>query len=81
MGGFTFNDFMHQVVSPIEKGITTPFTQTSNDLKKTTSTITHSFDNVVNKGAGALDGLFNSLSNPLLIIGVGVVAVFILTKK
>ena len=79
--GFTFNDFMHQVVSPIEKGITGPFTQASNDLKKTSSSITHSFDNVVDKGAGALDGLFNSLSNPLLIIGVGVVAFFVITKK
>jgi hypothetical protein len=79
--GFTFNDFMHQVITPIEKGITNPFTQTSNDLKKTTSSITHSFDNVVDKGAGALDGLFNSLSNPLLLIGVGVVAFFVITKK
>jgi hypothetical protein len=79
--GFTFNDFMHQVVSPIEKGITSPFTQASSDLKKTSSSITHSFDNVVDKGAGALDGLFNSLSNPLLLIGVGVVAFFVITKK
>ena len=79
--GFTFNDFMHQVVAPIEKGITSPFTQASSDLKKTSSTITHSFDNVVNKGAGALDGLFNSLSNPLLIIGIGAVAFFVITKK
>jgi len=28
-----------------------------------------------------LDGLFNSLSNPLLLIGVGVVAFFVITKK
>ena len=79
--GFTFNDFMHQVISHIEKGITSPFTQASNDLKKTSSTITHSFDNVVNKGAGALDGLFNSFSNPLLIFGIGAVAFFVITKK
>ena len=71
---------MHQVVSPIEKGITSPFTQASNDLKKTSSSITHSFDNVVDKGAGA-DSLCNSFSNPLLIIGIGAVAFFVITKN
>lgn len=81
MGKFSFNDFIHQIVQPVEKGITDPFNKATNNLKQTTSSITHSIDNVVDKGAGALDGLLNNLSSPLLIIGVGIVAVFLLTKK
>ena len=49
---FTFNDFMHQVVSPIEKGITSPFTQASSDLKKTSSTIRTVLIMLLIKGRG-----------------------------
>ena len=32
--GFTFNDFMHQVVQPVEHVITDPFTQARHTIYK-----------------------------------------------
>jgi hypothetical protein len=46
--GFTFNDFMHQVVQPVEHVITDPFTQATHNIQGATSTVAHSFDNIVN---------------------------------
>ena len=79
--GFTFNDFMHQVVSPVEHVITDPFTQATKNIQGTTAVIGHSFDNVVNTAGHTIDGLGSSLSFPLLLLGGGALALFIILKK
>ena len=78
---FTFNDFVHQVVSPIEHTITDPFTQATKNIQGTTAVIGHSFDNVVNTAGHTIDGLGSSLSFPLLLLGGGALALFIILKK
>ena len=79
--GFTVNDFMHQVVSPVEHVITDPFTQATKNVQGTTAIIGHSFDNVVNTAGNSLDSLGSSLSFPLILLGGGALALFIILKK
>ena len=79
--GFTFNDFMHQVVSPVEHAITDPFTQATKNVQGTTAIIGHSFDNVVNTAGNSLNSLGSSLSFPLILLGGGALALFIILKK
>ena len=79
--GFTFNDFMHQVVSPVEHAITDPFTQATKNVQGTTAIIGHSFDNVVNTAGNSLDSSGSSLSFPLILLGGGALALFIILKK
>ena len=78
---FTFNDFMHQVVSPVEHAITDPFTQATKNVQGTTAIIGHSFDNVVNTAGNSLNSLGSSLSFPLILLGGGALALFIILKK
>jgi len=79
--GFTFNDFMHQVVSPVEHVITDPFTQATKNIQGTTAIIGHSFDNVVNTAGNSLDSLGSSLSFPLVLFGGGALVLFIILKN
>ena len=78
---FTFNDFVHQVVSPIEHTITDPFTQATKNIQGATSTVAHSFDNIVNTAGNSLDSLGSSLSFPLVLLGGGALVLFIILKK
>jgi hypothetical protein len=79
--GFTFNDFMHQVVQPVEHVITDPFTQATHNIQGATSTVEHSFDNIVNTAGSSLNSLGSSLSFPLLLLGGGAIALIIILKK
>ena len=79
--GFTFNDFMNQVVSPVEHVITDPFTQATKNIQGATSTVAHSFDNVVNTAGSRLTSLGSSLSFPLILLGGGALALIIILKK
>jgi hypothetical protein len=79
--GFTFNDFMHQVVSPVEHVITDPFTQTTHNIQGATSSVAHSFDNIVNTAGSSLDSLGSSLSFPLVLLGGGALVLFIILKN
>ena len=79
--GFTFNDLMHQVVSPVEHVITDPFTQATKNIQGTTSIVGHSFDNLVNTAGSSLDSLGSSLSFPLILLGGGALCLFIILKK
>ena len=78
---FTFNDFVHQVVSPIEHTITDPFTQATKNIQGATSTVAHSFDNIVNTAGNSLDSLGSSLSFPLVLLGGGALVLFIILKN
>ena len=78
---FTFNDFVHQVVSPIEHTITDPFTQATKNIQGATSTVAHSFDNIVNTAGSSLDSLGSSLSFPLVLLGGGALVLFIILKN
>ena len=78
---FTFNDFIHQVVSPIEHTITDPFTQATKNIQGATSTVAHSFDNIVNTAGNSLDSLGSSLSFPLVLLGGGALVLFIILKN
>ena len=78
--GFTFNDFMHQVVQPVEHVITDPFTQATHNIQGATSTVAHSFDNIVNTAGNSLDSLGSSLSFPLVLLGGGALCLFIILK-
>jgi len=78
---FSFNNFIHQVVSPVEHVLTDPFSQISNDVKGTTSTVAHSFDNLVNTAGNSLDSLGSSLSFPLVLLGGGALILFIILKE
>ena len=78
---FTFSDFMHQVVSPIEHTITDPFTQATKNIQGATSTVAHSFDNIVNTAGNSLDSLGSSLSFPLVLLGGGALVLFIILKN
>ena len=78
---FTFNNFMKQVVSPVEHVLTDPFSQISKDVKGTTSTVAHSFDNLVNTAGNSLDSLGSSLSFPLVLLGGGALILFIILKE
>jgi len=78
---FTFNNFIHQVVSPIEHTLTDPFTQASKDIKGTTAIVGKSFDNLVNTAGNSLDSLGSSLSFPLVLLGGGALILFIILKE
>ena len=79
--GFSFNDFMNQVVSPVEHVITDQFTQATKNIQGTTAVIGHSFDNVVNTAGNSLDSLGSSLSFPLVLLGGGALVLFIILKN
>ena len=79
--GFTFNGFMHHVVSPVEHVITDPFTQATKNIQGTTAVIGHSFDNVVNTAGNSLDSLGSSLSFPIVLLAGGALALFIILKN
>ncbi len=78
---FTFNDFVHQVVSPIEHTITDPFTQATHNIQGATSTVAHSFDNIVNTAGNSLDSLGSSLSFPIVLLAGGALVLFIILKE
>ena len=78
---FSFNHFIHQVVSPVEHVLTDPFSQVSKDVRGTTSTVAHSFDNLVNTAGNSLDSLGSSLSFPLVLLGGGALILFIILKE
>jgi hypothetical protein len=78
---FSFNDFMHQVVSPVEHVITDPFTQATKNIQGATATVSHSFDNIVNTAGGTLNSLGSSLSFPLILLGGGALVLFVILKK
>ena len=78
---FSFNNFIHQVVSPVEHVLTDPFSQINKDVKGTTSTVAHSFDNLVNTAGNSLDSLGSSLSFPLVLLGGGALILFIILKE
>ena len=79
--GYSFNDFMHQVVSPVEHVITDPFTQATKNVQGATSTVAHSFDNIVTTAGNSLDSLGSSLSFPLILLGGGALVLFVILKK
>ena len=78
---FTFNNFMKQVVSPVEHALTDPFTQASKDIRGTTAVVGKSFDNLVNTAGNSLDSLGSSLSFPLVLLGGGALILFIILKE
>jgi hypothetical protein len=78
---FSFNNFMKQVVSPIEHTLTDPFSQVSKDIRGTTAVVGKSFDNLVNTAGNSLDSLGSSLSFPLVLLGGGALILFIILKE
>ena len=78
---FSFNNFIHQVVSPVEHVLTDPFTQASKAIKGTTAIVGKSFDNLVNTAGNSLDSLGSCLSFPLVLLGGGALILFIILKE